>query len=226
MTQYLSAEGRYEGFDPVAGAIRHCQERITPSYPNFRFQVADIYNKTYNPRGRSRDFEYRFPYDDATFDVVFAVSVFTHLLPAGTERYVAECARVLKPGGRFFATYFLLNEESSAALAAGKSTIRFPWRYTVHSLHRRWKPEAAVAYDEPFVTALYEKLGLQPAQPTAYGTWSGRPLRPGKRTTWSREALVRPFGRGSSPPPSARRWRGRGSTAAAHTAGGDGRAPM
>lgn len=174
LTQYLSPEGRYEGFDPVGKAIRHCATRITPSYPNFRFQVADLYNKRYNRRGRIKDFEYRFPYPDGAFDVVFAVSVLTHLLPAGTERYVAEAARVLKPGGRFFATGFLLNEDSVTALDNGKSTISFPRRLATHRLHSARNPEAAVAYDERFIMGLYAQHGLTLTQPAGYGTWSGR----------------------------------------------------
>jgi SAM-dependent methyltransferase len=176
MTQYLSRDGVYEGFDPVYRAIQHCQARITPSYPNFRFQVADLYNKTYNPRGRYRDSDYRFPYPDASFDVVFAASVFTHLLPPGTDRYIAESARVLKPGGRLFATFFLLNDASKERMDAGRSTIAFPRRYAAHRLHSRRNPEAAVAYEEAFVLGLYQKHGLDLTQPVWYGLWSGRPL--------------------------------------------------
>ena len=175
LTQYLSSEGRYEAFDPVARAIRHCRTRITPSYPNFRFEVADLYNRRYNPLGRLKDSEYRFPYADDTFDVVFAVSVFTHLLPGGAERYVAESVRVLKPGGRFFGTWFLLNDASRSALDAGRSTISFPRRFPAHRVHSRWNPEAAVAYEEPFVMGLYVKDGLTLTQPAGYGSWSGRP---------------------------------------------------
>jgi SAM-dependent methyltransferase len=175
LTQYLSPPGAYEGFDPVAKSIRYCQARISPSYPHFRFQVADLYNKTYNPRGRYRDAEFRFPYDDASFDVAFAASVFTHLLPAGTERYVAETARVLKPGGRFFATFFLLNEASKEALAGGRSTIGFRPGPGAHRIHSRRHPEAAVAYEESFVLRLFEEHGLPLTQPPAYGFWSGRP---------------------------------------------------
>ncbi len=174
LTQYLSAEGRYEGFDPVARAIRHCSTRITPSYPLFRFQVADLYNKRYNRRGRIKDSEHRFPYPDASFDLVFATSVFTHLLPEGSARYVAESARVLKPGGRFFATWFLLNAESEAALDAGRSTISFPRRQELHRLHSARNPESAVAYDEGFVLDLYAIHGLTLREPAGHGSWSGR----------------------------------------------------
>jgi SAM-dependent methyltransferase len=174
LTQYLSADGRYEGFDPVREAVRHCRRRISPSYPNFRFQLADLYNRNYSPWGRFRDSEYRFPYEDGAFDVVFAVSVFTHLLPAGAERYVQETARVLKPGGHFLATFFLLNEASGQAVEAGRSTIPLPARYEVHRVSEPDVPEAAVAFDEAFVMDLFARYGLKLKQPPGYGTWSGR----------------------------------------------------
>lgn len=42
----------------------------------------------------------KLPYADASFDVVLSHSVIEHLPSA--ETYIAECARVLKPGGRFY----------------------------------------------------------------------------------------------------------------------------
>jgi SAM-dependent methyltransferase len=174
LTQYLSSDARYEGFDPVREAVRHCRKRISPSYPNFRFQLANLYNRNYSPWGRYKDSEYRFPYEDGAFDLVFAVSVFTHLLPEGTERYLEEAARVMKPGGNFLATFFLLNDASTEALDAGKSTIPFPGRYAVHRVEHPKIPEAAVAYDEAFVMDLYSKYGLKLTKPAGYGSWSGR----------------------------------------------------
>lgn len=175
LTQYLSPQGRYEGFDPVARAVRHCRTRITPSYPNFHFEVADLYNKAYNPKGRFRDAEFCFPYPDGSFDVVFATSVFTHLLPPGTRRYLAEAARVLKPGGFFFATFFLLNDASLQAHDAGRSTITFAHHLPGCRVHDARRPEGAVAYEEQGVLELVAGVGLQLAQPAGYGVWSGRP---------------------------------------------------
>jgi SAM-dependent methyltransferase len=175
LTQYLSREARYEGFDPVRRSIDHCRSRTTPSYPNFCFQHADVYNKSYNPQGVLVDAEYRFPYPDGTFDVALAVSVFTHLLPAGTERYIAETARVLKPGGRFLATYFLLNDASRAAIEAGRSMLSLPIRRAGHRVQVPDFPEAAVGYDEELIMRFYVKAGLELTQPAGYGVWSGRP---------------------------------------------------
>jgi SAM-dependent methyltransferase len=43
-------------------------------------------------------------YPDATFDLVYAYSVFTHLPEAVQDRWLSEIRRVLRPGGMFVAT--------------------------------------------------------------------------------------------------------------------------
>jgi SAM-dependent methyltransferase len=43
-------------------------------------------------------------FGDATFELVYALSVFTHLSEEGAERWLGELARVLKPGGLLLAT--------------------------------------------------------------------------------------------------------------------------
>jgi len=47
----------------------------------------------------------------ATFDVGWAQSVFTHLTAPDIRRCLAEVARVVRPGGRFFATFFRAGED-------------------------------------------------------------------------------------------------------------------
>ncbi len=99
LTNYLTDGGTYEGFDIVADGINWCRKEISPKYPNFHFQSADIYNKEYNPKGKYKASEYKFPYGDESFDFVFLTSVFTHTLPNDMENYFSEIARVLKRGG-------------------------------------------------------------------------------------------------------------------------------
>ncbi len=43
-------------------------------------------------------------YPAASFDLIYAFSVFTHLAPAGQSFWIAELTRVLKPGGCLFIT--------------------------------------------------------------------------------------------------------------------------
>src|SRR5262249_45691230 len=125
LTQYLSPKGSYDGFDIVDFGIEWCRQYIGDKYPNFRFQMADICNKTYHPAGRYDASVYRFPYPNESFDFVFLTSVFTHMMPAEFENYLAEIARVLKPGGRVFSTFFLQTVESALLQKEGKSMIPF-----------------------------------------------------------------------------------------------------
>ena len=118
---YLSEAGSYDGFDVNRDGIGWCRRRYA-GRPNFRFQVADLYNRRYNPRGAHAAVEYRFPYDDARFDFVILTSVLTHLLEAEADHYLAETARVLRPGGRVFATFFLLDDDARDAIAARESS--------------------------------------------------------------------------------------------------------
>ena len=104
-------------------AIEWCQRVITPRYPNFHFRFSDIHNSFYNPRGRFRDFEYRFPYADESFDFVILSSVFTHMLSKGVAHYVSEVSRVLASGGRCFSTWFLLNPESVTRMEKKQATV-------------------------------------------------------------------------------------------------------
>ena len=70
-TTFLNEQGSYQGFDIVPKWIEWCQNAITPRYPNFRFQVADVYNEFYNPTGSYTAANYAFPYQSGVFDFVF-----------------------------------------------------------------------------------------------------------------------------------------------------------
>jgi SAM-dependent methyltransferase len=174
LTQYLSPQARYEGFDINPDLVRWTQENITPRYANFRFQRVDLYNRLYNPRGLYRGSRFNFPYPDKTFDFVFLTSVFTHLLPRELANYMSEVARVLKVGGRVLATFFLLNPEAEQLLADKKALLQFPIRHGICRLHDPNMPEAAVAYQETSLRPKFEPLGLSLCEPIHYGSWSGR----------------------------------------------------
>lgn len=174
LTGYLNGEGRYAGFDISQDAIAWCQTNITSAHPNFEFEVADIYNSLYNPKGTQRSLDFRFPYQDASFDLVLLTSVFTHMFPSDVEHYLDEIARVLKPGGRSLCTYFLLNDESLALIDDGKAVHRFQYHGPGYRTTQKKRAEDAIALPERFVRDLYAKFGFTPREPLHYGSWSGR----------------------------------------------------
>jgi len=174
LTNYLNDGGKYEGFDVVPQNIRWCQENITARYPNFRFRLAEVYNKEYNPKGTHGASEYKFPYEDESFDFVIVTSVFTHMLPEEVSNYLSEIERVTKGGGRAMITFFLLNRESLELIESGMSNIDFRYDFGVYRTKEKGMPEAAVAYREEHVRNLYRKNGLEIAEPIHYGRWCGR----------------------------------------------------
>ena len=174
LTRYLGDRGSYEGFDVFPEGIAWCRENITPRHPNFRFRVADIKNKEYNPAGRFAASEYEFPYESASFDFVLLTSVFTHLLPDEVENYLSEIRRVLAPSGRCLASFFLLNEESLGAIRSGTSTIDFRHDFGGYRVKDVETPEAAIAFPEDYIRSLYAERRLYIAEPIHYGSWPGR----------------------------------------------------
>ena len=174
LTQYLGKDVCYEGFDIVSSGIEWCQEKITSRYPNFRFELVDLHNSYYNPSGTASASDFRFPYEDGSFDFAFSTSVFTHMLPADVEHYLAEASRVLRLGGRLLATFFLLNEESLAGIAAGRAQLVPGNDLGGHRIASEDSPEEVVFYDESFMTEAVGRQGFVVDPPLMYGSWPGR----------------------------------------------------
>lgn len=173
LTHYLGDTATYDGFDVVRPFIRWCRRHITPAHPNFRFRHVDVRSSEYRERGIDAA-SFRFPYDDASFDVAFATSLFTHLVYEETRQYLRESARVLAPGGRLVATFFLLNDHSRAALPRLGASYRFAVDRGPIRLADADNPAVAVAIDEAALSALAAEAGF--ARTTIrLGTWSERP---------------------------------------------------
>lgn len=174
LTDFLDPRlGSYEGFDIDPGAIRWCRKHISPKANNFRFQLVSVFNRNYHLDSQVSAERFSFPYPGAQFDFVIATSLFTHLLPVEARNYIAETARVLKPGGRGLLTFFLLNTEAEAALDTGHGHLNFTHKFENYRLVNPELPETAVAQSETDVLIWLNENGLS-AQQICYGNWCGR----------------------------------------------------
>ncbi len=171
LTAFLNAESRYEGFDVMEEGVRWCQKHITPLYPNFNFKHVPLQNGLYTRQGKNAA-EFRFPYADQQFDFVLLTSVFTHMKPAEVKQYLMEIARVMKPGARGFATFFVVDEP--ARLHMLKQEVNFfPVEKDTHYLHHADVAEANIGFKTVFIERALSAAGLTQ---TGFfpGRWSGR----------------------------------------------------
>ena len=75
---YLSSTGEYHGFEIIDDRIEWATKNISSSHPNFYFKLVDVKNFIYSKNGVEAA-NFKFPYDDNFFDLVFLNSVFTHI---------------------------------------------------------------------------------------------------------------------------------------------------
>lgn len=172
LTKYLTTGG-YEGIDIVPKGIHWCDRNIGARFPNFKFHLADVYNLAYNPSGKMRSQDYRFPFTPNKFDFAALTSVFSHMLTADMEHYLGETARTLRPAGTALITFFFLNEESQRFIAKGLSPLTFQYSRQGCRVNDDLVPEYAVAYEEHAIRQLCKNVGLS-IDAVHYGAWCGR----------------------------------------------------
>jgi len=174
LTSYLDTTGSYYGIDIVKDGIDWCNAKISTKYPNFKFIHSDILNKNYNKTGSSLASEYKFPFENETFDFIFLTSVFTHMFPEDLANYMKEISRVLKHNGKCFITFFLINKESERLMKNSESAYNFKFHGDGYFCAKEKNPEAAIAYDEKYVTTLFESNDMTIDKQINYGSWCGR----------------------------------------------------
>ena len=175
----LSSNGRYEGFEICKMKVDFLKRNFQKAYPNFRFTWADIHNTYYNPNGIIKPEEYSFPYESNSFDLAYAASVFTHLLPRATERYFEETARVLKPGGKAVFSFFLLDNYrpgQSRPLGFEKPAFNFdhPFQHYGNDFAVAFPetPEHMTAFRLSLIDEFASRAGLARVNAVP-GIWSG-----------------------------------------------------
>lgn len=157
---------QYDGLEIVRYGVEWCRKALKQN-ENFKFHHADLHNSFYNPFGRIAPQEFRFPFGDDHFDLVFATSVFSHLMPVTAQHYLTECARVLRPGGQVYFTYF--RERDPAPKGA---VFAFAARHDGARVESAAEPELAVAYPMDALNRWAESAGLT-IEHSWDGNWTG-----------------------------------------------------
>ena len=157
-------DGNYIGMDIERVALEAARDNSALRRKQFRFEFLDIRNDAYNPHGRHLATEYILPYGDKSFDIVFLISVFTHMLTEEVMNYAKEISRVLKPGGRCFLTAYLLDK---------KMELQFPYTVQEHCFANESVPGIAVAYRFGFISSTFATNGMIPSAGPLWGSVHG-----------------------------------------------------
>jgi SAM-dependent methyltransferase len=149
---------RYVGVDLHAGMIRWCAANLAPHHDGFEFHHHDIANATFNP-GDGKPLHLPLPVPDDWATLLVAHSVFTHVLPASVDHYLAETARVLRPGGQAMTTWFLFDKRYFPMMQEGQNALFI----------NEYDPWNAVIYDRTWLQAALVRhgLGLAAVRPPA-----------------------------------------------------------
>jgi ubiquinone/menaquinone biosynthesis C-methylase UbiE len=172
LTEYLNKEGSYEGFDVMERGVVWCQKNITSRFPNFKFLYTPLKNDLYRDDGESAD-NFRFPYDDNSFDSIILTSVFTHMMDTEVKHYMGEIQRVLKPTGKCFATYFLLDDVSKKGMKT-KESFNFPYDYGHYRLMDDKVKSANIAFEMEYLEKDLVAENNLTLEAVHLGWWSGR----------------------------------------------------
>lgn len=171
---YLDREGLYTGFDVSVDGLAWMIRHLPKTQAGFRIVRADIFNTEYRPDATTSAAGYRFPVSDASVDVVFATSVFTHLRPDDARNYFLETARSLRSGGTAYVTAFVVTPERAKAIAAGGAYFKFHRFGTNAYVAAPDVPEAVIAFDEAQLMSWIAEAGLTLDRPFRPGSWCGQ----------------------------------------------------
>lgn len=159
----------YVGMDVDSKCIRWCNKNIKKRNPNFDFYSVDLYSKTYNPKGKIKDSEYQFPFENNSFDLIILTSVFTHMLEPGLTNYTREIARLLTNNGVAYVTCFLYASKEEAIQGVERRSNLFPHYFETYSLADIDFPENAVAYSEKYIKDIFLNAKLANWSSPCYG---------------------------------------------------------
>ena len=177
LTNIIGPDGQYLGVDIVKDSIDWCTANISARHPNFRFVHFDIADQLHNPHGSSQTTAFSIPATDRTVDRIILWSVFTHMTKGDIVHYLRESARVLKPSGKVFATWFVVSDEILAkARTVNLTPFNLRFEHQIDDgcfINDLQYPMGAVAYTREVLLSAIQSGGLALSGDILPGAWSG-----------------------------------------------------
>jgi SAM-dependent methyltransferase len=103
----LGSLREYVGLDVNRTVVDWALDALGDPAAGISFEWLNLRNERYNRGGKEIGGGRVFPVDDAAFDVVTLISVFSHMRLTDIEAYLVELCRVLAPGGRIYLSLFV-----------------------------------------------------------------------------------------------------------------------
>ncbi len=169
---FIGRGGKYTGIDVMKDDIDFCRSHYPSS--SFEFIHFDVANAVYAPAQKYT--KSKWPVENGSFDLVTALSVWTHLKEEDALFYFKEISRILKPHGKAMVTFFLLDEQYRRSLEvrsnmAGRfhMTLQSTWVFDQPSygsdawFHPKWVqvPEEAIGVTEFGLDRLTSSSGMR-----------------------------------------------------------------
>lgn len=139
---------QYVGMDISMTAVRWCRKYIAADHTMFSFLHLPLRNERYNPAGIALDDTFHFPWPDASFDVLYLYSVFSHMRSPEIRIYLREFRRLLRQGGHVFLTAF--TEADVPEEMENPSGYQDDWKGPLH----------CVRFETGFFVRMLEEAGL------------------------------------------------------------------
>lgn len=134
----------YHGVDVQPDLLDWARENLTDEHT--RFTLVDQRNERYNPDGTP---SFEIPAESGSVDVLYAYSVFSHMLEADVRGYAETIAGILAPQGRAVMTAFVENDVPDCEENPAEYR-KLPWKGRLH----------CVRYDRQFFETLLWGAGL------------------------------------------------------------------
>jgi SAM-dependent methyltransferase len=178
LTRMLTS-GSYLGTEVMRDQVLWLTEHVSSRHTNFSFVHHDIHDTLHNPNGAMSAEDVRLPSADASIDLTLLFSVFTHMFGDEVAHYLDEFHRILKPDGRVYASFFLVNQPM---LEEMRSSEKPGWGFRFVTPHgdrcfidKPKQPRQSVAFLDDKVEEMVQDAGFE-IERVLHGNWSG--LRP------------------------------------------------